>query len=201
MSRPIRESSMVPGWMPPDLRSRGLVLGTGAGAGGLDDPFAPQGSGSSYPETPRSLQIPLPEIYPIPDAQQFQRRLSFLSPGVGIQEPAGLTMQLPDSNIGVIRLFGIGLLNMTAVTDVGWSLLIDGNPYPGYNNVGFFPGLVPRVTLDQSDILIRIPQGAKISVQFENRDGAAYQWGANYYGWSYTPESAARWNGLSTSEG
>lgn len=185
---------------PPDIAQRGRILGRGTP--GIVDPGDPFGGGApeGFGDTQRTLLAFPPEIYPIPDATEFRRRAFFNSGGAGTIEPSGLVLQLPANQIGVIRLFGIGLLNMLATTDVGWSLWIDNNVVSGYEDVGFFPGNVPRVTDTEGDLLIRVPQGARISVKFRNGDGAVYDAGANYYGWSYSPESAARWNGEGVGE-
>lgn len=180
------------GPVPTDIRNRGRILG--AGMATPDNPFAPGADASEGP-TQRTLLAFPPDIYPIPGAVQFRKRATFNSPAAGTIEPAALVFPLPSDQIGVLKIFGFGLLNMLATTDVGWSLWFDNNVVPGYEDLGFFPGPVPRVTEDDTDLLIPIPMGARISVKFRNGDGAAYVAGANYFGWSYTPESADRWAG------
>lgn len=180
--------------LPPDIRERGKVLGSSTGQFQPGDPFDSTAD-AEYPVTSRATQVYLPEIQPIPGAIQFRRSARFNSPGAGAVEPAALQLRIPAQMIGVIRVFGYGLLAMTAATDVFWTLLFDGNPVPGYERIDFFPGLVPRVTATESDILVRFPQGCVISVRFTNVDGAVYDAGANYSGWFYTPEAAARWLG------
>lgn len=181
--------------VPVDIQNRGRVLGSSREVV-QGDPFDST-AGALYPETARNLQIYLPEIYPIPDAVQFRRNVQFASPGAGQVEPAGLVLNVPAQMVGVVRVFGYGLLQMTPATDVYWTLLFDGVPVPGYEEVRPFPGLVPRITGNESDIVVPFPQGAVISVRFTNVDGAAYVAGANYSGWYYTPEAAARWKGES----
>lgn len=181
--------------LPVDVRERGKVLGSSTGGGfSSQDPFNST-TGAEYGSTDRSLQVYLPEVKPIPGAIQFRRNVKFASAGAGQLEPAGLQLQVPAQMIGVINVFGYGLLNMSPATDVYWTLLFDGVPVPGYEEVSPFPGLVPRLYNTESDLLIPFPQGAVISVRFTNVDGAAYDVGANYYGWYYTPEAAARWKG------
>lgn len=183
------------GPLPADIKHRGRVLGSSTGGGFQSgDPFDSDAD-AQYPVTTRTAQVYLPEVKPIPGAIQFRQSARFNSPGAGQVEPAGLRLKVPAQMIGVINVFGYGLLLMTPATDVFWTLLFDGNPVPGYEDVNFFPGLVPRITGTESDLVVRIPEGAEISVRFTNVDGAAYDAGANYSGWYYTPQAAARWLG------
>jgi hypothetical protein len=171
----------------------------GAFRGAGSRPPAPPGVGDRPPLT-RALQYYLPELYPIPGATEFYKSAVAASAGAGTITPAGLALQLPASSLGIVRVFGVGLDDMTQATRVTFSLRVNQIPVPAWGAFDMFPGVAARVT-STSDTWIVLPSGCLVDVQVINVDGAAYQVGANYSGW-FAPESLIKaWLGQLYNEG
>lgn len=159
---------------------------------GSQPPGAPTGRPTVAP-TP-TLALYLPEIFPIPGATEFNADAFQASPGVGTIIPAGLVIQTPASSLGIVRVFGVGLDDMTQATNVIFRLRINEQPVPAWGAFRLFPGVAARVT-SSSDVFVRVPPNSKIDVAIQNVDGAAYLVGANYSGW-FWPESLDKaWKG------
>lgn len=153
---------------------------------------------------PRHVPVYLPEVYPIPDAQEFNPQGSAstvgvetgtqinLLPGTGVENSPTGVIRLPKNNIGIIRGFSISITNMLTTTDVNWSLLINGGPAGGYGTLKLFPRAAAFVG-NAFDCFIRVPSGADISVKFSNVDGGTYVVGASVSGWFWPEASGKRW--------
>lgn len=158
-----------------------------------NQPPSPPAGRSAVAPTP-SLELYLPEIFPIPGATEFYADAFQASPGAGTIVPAGLVIQTPQSSLGIVRVFGVGLDDMTQATNVIFRLRINEQPVPAWGAFRLFPGVAARVT-SSSDVFVRVPPNSKIDVAIQNVDGAAYQVGANYSGW-FWPESLDKaWKG------
>lgn len=150
---------------------------------------------------PRFVPIYPPEIYPIPDAREFnvsgtastsaiQSNVSItLSPQVG--DTAGI-VTLPRGNIGVLRSYQITIANMVATTNVTWSLFINNAPVAGYGGISIIPRAAPFVS-NTFDLFVRVQEGSQISVVFSNNDGGVYTVGASFGGWYWPTSSGIRW--------
>lgn len=163
----------------------------GGGAGAVISP--PNLAPADAPAIIRALDIPLPEVFPIPDAKEFNPLGSNPSPGVeaNVTIP-GATFAIPTATLGVIRSFSIYITNMLATTTVTWSLLVNGSPVAGYTGVSIFPRVAPFVG-NTFDTFIRLQGPTTITVIYTNTDGGAYTVGASYSGWLWPMASDGRW--------
>lgn len=141
-----------------------------------------------------ALQLYLPEVSPIPGATEFARDAFASSPAAGTIVPAGLIFQTPQSSLGIVRVFSVGLDDMTQATNMIFSLRVNQRPVPAWGSFRLFPGVAARVTASVGTWVL-VPPNSEISVAITNVDGAVYLVGAGYSGW-YWPESLDRaWRG------
>lgn len=165
-------------------------------------PFAERGARPMV--LPRHVPIYMPEVYPIPDAQEFNpsgsrttaaaetQQITLLpATGAGEGVPTGV-IQLPKNNIGIIRGFSIYITDMLSTTDMAWTLLVNGAPAGGYGTLKMFPRAASFVG-NNFDCFIRLPSGAQVSVIFTNTDGGTYVVGASISGWFWPETSGKRW--------
>lgn len=104
--------------------------------------------------------------------------------------PATLAFQLPKDQVGWLQNFSQYTLVPSALTYASWTLLINGAPVSGFDDVRNPPGIANLVEVFESNIRIRIPMGALVSVRITNLD-AAGPWtvGGLIRGW-YHPKVA-----------
>lgn len=181
--------------LPAGATSISPPFGFGAGRGGAAVPSPIYGSRGEQ-QIARSLEIYLPDVLPIPEAQLFNVQGNVDSPGAetDVLIP-NVTVQLPAGSIGVIRGLSIYVNDMLQTTDVQFTLRFDGNPVNGFSRLSMFPRLAPSVS-NGFDTLIRVPMGVAITVTYTNVDGGVYKVGASFSGWSWPATSGDRWIGL-----
>lgn len=172
---------------------QGNVWGMGSGHGGAPVP-TPLGLTEDAGLIPRTLMIFPPEIYPIPDATEFNPLGSRSTIVAETQLIPGAAVTLPKNFIGIIRGYSIYIDNMLTTTNVIYTLLIDGNPAPGYGSLTMFPRAAPSVS-NGFDAFVRIPDGATVTVKFQNMDGGSYIVGASFSGWFWPKAAGDRWIG------
>lgn len=150
-------------------------------------------------QVPKHVPVYLPELYPIPDAQEFNPSGSASTAAVQTDIEIALTPtifngtnQIPKGAIGVIRGFSIYITNMLTTTTVSWTLRVNGAPAGGYGALTMFPRAQSFVG-NSFDCFIRIPNGAVISVTYSNPDGGTYVVGASISGWYWPEVSGKRW--------
>ncbi len=166
----------------------------GFGSGTKGGVMTPVQSGMT-PAAGRSLDIPLPEIYPIPEAKEFNPSGTIATAAVEVGTITGATIVIPSGNLGVIRNFTIYISNMVAATNVTYTLLVNGQPQQGYQALSMFPRVSPFVS-NGFDCFIRVTGEATITVSFSNIDGGAYTVGAAFGGWYWPQQSDTRWREL-----
>jgi hypothetical protein len=167
----------------------GIGSGAGSVGGGVVMPpniAAARGGGS----IPRSLEIPLPEVYPIPDAKEFNILGSFASGAASANTLiTGSAFDIPSGSLAIIRGFTAYIAPMSLATNVTWSLVWNGQALAGYQNITIFPRPAAFAS-DAFDAFLRVRGPGTLSVIFSNIDGAIYQIGASYSGW-FWPEASA----------
>lgn len=150
---------------------------------------------------PRTVPVYLPEVFPIPDAVEFNPSGSISSNGattLTITFAPSISdglLKLPGQNVGIIRGFSIFITNMLTSTDVEYTLLVNGSPAGGYGSIKMFPRASAFVG-NSFDTFIRVPDGATIGVTVKQNDGAAagsYVFGAAISGWYWPVASGQRW--------
>jgi hypothetical protein len=150
------------------------------------------GLGSTSTERlPQTVQIYLPEVFPIPGAQEFNPTVSKATVAAETAD-IGLVVQLPERNIGIIRSVVLDITDMLTTTVVSWTLQINGAPVGGYNNLSIFPRVAPFVG-NSLDTFIRVPQGAKITATYTNTDGGSYVVGISISGWFWPQDAGTQW--------
>lgn len=164
------------------------------GSGGQPPVVPPSFGGPGGPQSVgAALQIPLPEVLPIPDAHEFNPLGQIAT--VGIQsniEITGTAFDVPPNTLAVIRGVSLYITNMLTTTNILWSLQIDGSSPQGYNKITIFPRAAPFVS-NGFDSMIRFQGPCTVRVVFNNVDGGAYTIGASYSGWFWPENSDTRW--------
>lgn len=153
---------------------------------------------------PKHVPIYLPEIHPIPSAQEFnpsafrataavETQIFTLTPDnrPSADDLAG-AITLPPGNIGIIRSVTISITDMLTTTDVSFTLFINGGPVGGYGGLKMTPRVSPYVS-NSFDTFIRVPDRAKIQVGFSNIDGGTYVVGCAIGGWFWPIASGTQW--------
>lgn len=138
-------------------------------------------------------QIFLPEVFPIPDAKEFNPLGSQATTVVQFNQTiTGTTFTVPSSTFGVIRSVTLYITNMLTTTNVTYSLVINNSPVQGYNQLSIFPRAAPFVS-NAFDCMLRFSGPADIKMVFDNRDGGTYVVGGAYSGWFWPQSSDTRW--------
>jgi hypothetical protein len=138
-------------------------------------------------------QIFLPELYPIPDAKEFNQTGSQATAAVAFNQViAGTTITVPQNTFGVVRGVTFYITNMLTSTNVTYSLIINNQPVMGYNQEIIFPRAAPFVS-NGYDSMIRFQGPATLTINFDNRDGGTYVVGGTISGWFWPQASDARW--------
>lgn len=142
--------------------------------------FRPAGGGG--PGIDRTLQVYLPEIFPIPNATEFNVLATKQTTAAETNIDIGLLVPVPDNNIGIIRGVTLFVSDMTPATVVSFTLLLDNGPVGGYANLSIFPRTAPFVS-NGFDSFIRVDNGQTIRTQYTNTDGGTYTLGIQVSGW------------------
>jgi hypothetical protein len=95
---------------------------------------------------------------------------------------------VPSTFVGYLQIMGIFLQSPTNLQDVTFSLLINGGPVQGWDNIKFPPGAANFVVQNFADLQVRLPDSARVSVLVTNNNANAWVVGAKIAGW-YHPES------------
>lgn len=169
---------------------------------GYDEPHAP---GSKELEAiaglPQEVSVWPHELYPIPDAQEFNPSGSVsitggptttaipIAPQVG---PDANAILLPNGNTGIIRSVLISITNMLTTTVATFTVFVDGAPVAGYSALSMTPRVAPYVSAS-FDCMIRLPNKAKVTASATVTDGGTYVCGIALGGWYQPQSSIVQW--------
>lgn len=157
-------------------------------------PFAPDVAGA-VSAVSRNLEIPLPEVFPIPDAQIFNAEVDQASSVAGqtfVLDFAPGPVSILAGYYAVVNAFTVYVQNMLVTTNVLFTLLQNGTPVNGFNNLKIFPGNSPRIS-NTFDAPIRFTGATTLQVKITNVDGGNYVLGAAVSGWQWPISSDRRW--------
>ncbi len=131
-----------------------------------------------------------PWVFKFPMSQDYNRNLftSVLAAAVGATViPVEFT--LPPTFVGWQQIFGIYVLSPTALTDITFTLRVNGGPIEGWDNIRPPPGVANFIVQNFSEIQVRVPNSGRIDVIVTN-NAATGPWtvGAKIAGW-YHPET------------
>ena len=130
-----------------------------------------------------------PWVFKLPMSQDFNvNRFDLALAGVAGAFVTPVEFQMPSTFVGYLQIFGIFILTPLATQDVTFSLLINGGPVQGWDNIKFPPGAANFVVQNFSDLQVRIPDSARVSVRVTNNNANAWTVGAKIAGW-YHPQS------------
>lgn len=154
------------------------------------------------PETPPRqtiVTIPPPEVEPIPTAKDFFRilRTAALAAGAGNQVVStALRYQASGGIVAAIKFVSIFVDAPTALTNVVWSVLLNGAPAPGFDALTFSPRVAANFERT-FPCTIRVPPNTTVQVVITNQD-AAGPWtvGASFGGWGWNQQEGERYTGL-----
>jgi hypothetical protein len=163
----------------------------GGGGQGVALPIPPDVS-AGIEHVGRQLSLPLPEVFPLPDAQVFNSELQQASALIQTFT-LGFTpaVSILSGYFAIVNSFTIYVQNMLATTNVLFSLLSNGTPVQGYNNLTIFPGASPRIA-NTFDAPVRFTGATTLTVQITNGDGGTYLLGAAISGWQWPISSDRR---------
>lgn len=107
------------------------------------------------------------------------------------------SLVLDAQNYGVLKSLDVFVTPWTATSSVFFQLLVNGAAVRGFERIGFVPAALALVSRG-FDLSLALPQGATVSVQAVDVDGAAYTVGVELFGWQwpvsidakYRPEGA-----------
>jgi hypothetical protein len=172
--------------------SRPWGFGSGESGGGVMVPPNVAQSQAEH-QTSRVILFPLPEMEPIPDAQQFNPtgQQASAGPQPNILVP-GVSQDIPASMLVSVRSVSIFISDMLPTTNVQWTLRYNTIAVPGFQNLSIFPRTAPFVGTT-FDALIRLTGAGTLDVVFNNIDGGVYTVGASFSGWFWPVTSDARW--------
>lgn len=169
----------------------GPLWGLGRGGVGSGAVLSPLASGLN----PASLtvDIPLPEVFPIPDAKEFNPSGTIATAAVQLGVAiTGATIDIPPANLVIIRGLNISVANMTILTNVTFTILYNNAPIQGYSGISIFPRVTPFIE-NGLESFIRLKGPGTVQVVFSNIDGGPYTIGAGFNGWFWPEASDARW--------
>lgn len=134
-----------------------------------------------------------PKVLKLASSQDFNRNdyRVILPAGVGsVVEPANLVFRTPKDQVGWLQQFSQYTLTPTAATYAMWTLLINGAPVSGFDNLFNPPGIANLVEVFTNNMAVRIPMGSVVSIRITNLD-ASGPWtvGGKLAGW-YHPKVA-----------
>jgi len=151
-------------------------------------PVLPVAAGGVKPEggvqAPNTVNFD-PYLYPPPGSQFFNLvQAQAIAVAGTLYNPANLTLGLPRGYVGVINAIVLQLDGITLASNVLWSILVTGSPYPGFGNITI-PGIsgAAAAVKDWAGTRIEIPVNGSIGVRIQNVDGAAYTATTSLYGW------------------
>lgn len=181
----------------------GPPWGMGQGGNPVMVPPSSLGPGGRPMVSSLSMQIPLPEVFPIPSAHEFNPLGSVNSAAVSanpieIVGGQGTTLlNVPDGNIGIIRGVNLYITDMLTTTNVVWSVTVEGASPQGFDRISIFPRVAPFVS-NSFDAAIRFTGPARIVMTFQNLDGGTYVIGGSYSGWYWPTAADAQWRRFGT---
>jgi hypothetical protein len=153
----------------------------------LDMLQATQGPAETAPLT---RNVYPPWVYKLPISADFNRNTfsSVLGAGAG-SVIVPVTFTLPDQQVGWLQIFGIYVLTPTALTDITFTLRVNGGPVEGWDNINIPPGVANSFTQNFGDLQVRVPNSGHVDVVVTNNN-ASGPWtvGSKIAGW-YHPES------------
>lgn len=127
-----------------------------------------------------------PGLYPPPNALPINVGLETGIVGAGtVVTPAGLAFTVAPNNFGVISWFQLLLDGITITSNVLWTMLINGQPVPGFNPVTILGrnGAASVTKTWGPQLRVIIPLGGTLSWTIQDVDGGNYTVGVQYYGW------------------
>jgi hypothetical protein len=137
------------------------------------------------PPGPNTVQQD-PGLYPPPNSIPINVSLNTAIVGAGATfQPAGLAFSVPQSSFGVISVVQLLLDGITIASNVLWTMLINGQPVPGFNPITILGrnGAASVAKTWGPQLRVIIPLGGTISWLIQDVDGGAYTAGVSYYGW------------------
>lgn len=150
-------------------------------------------------ERPTSVAVFPPQYMRPPQAVDFNQ--SSVNSGVAgpttTVTPAGLEFQLPDATVAVIKSLSLNVNNMTPTAEILFSILFNGSPVPGWNNLRPFPRNAASVSVawGPEELALPVPEGTEISMSIQVVDAGTYDVGADYHGWFYSVDIENRFSG------
>lgn len=165
----------------------------GFGNGGSPPISSPSAGGLFPSPATRTIDFPLPEVLPIPDAREFNPEGDVDTGAIeaNISIP-GCSQIVPIGNLYVVRGISIYIDNMLTTTNVTFSLLANGVGVAGWTGLKMFPRVAPFVG-NSFDAMIRGSGDVTLQMVYSNLDGGAYKVGASFSGWLWPVTSDQRW--------
>lgn len=140
-------------------------------------------------DSPLVRNIFPPWVYKLPASQDFNvNRFDTVLAGVAGTVVVPVEFNVPATFVGYLQIFGIYILTPSALQDITFSLLVNGGPVQGWDNIKFPPGTANFVVQNFADLQVKLPDSARVSVAVTNNNANAWTVGAKIAGW-YHPQS------------
>lgn len=145
-------------------------------------------------DLPESLARPAPAALiqlPPPELVQYPQAVSIYGSGQATGLANGTSTELfrievPGGMVGVIRSFALNGVNLVVALDASFSILINGGPVPGWTrSMPPQTSVAAGIAWNPDECLIRIPDGAIVSVNANVTAGGPADLGAAIAGWIY----------------
>jgi len=163
--------------------------GQNIGAGIRIDPGVFRRQEGPADTSPLVRNVYPPWVYKLPMSQDFNvNRFDLALAGAAGATVVPVEFNMPSTFVGYLQIFGIFIQSPLPTQDVTFSLLINGGPVQGWDNIKFPPGAANFVVQNFAELQVRIPDSAHVSVLVTNNNANAWVVGAKIAGW-YHPQS------------
>lgn len=139
--------------------------------------------------------IPAPEVLPHPSARDFYDFGTQAAQTAAMGIIVLAQFQVPSQRVAVVRDIVLNVNNMIATTSIFWRLRQNGALLPGYGAMTLAGRAAASVASSTSpdSTLIRISEGALLTLESEVIDAGAYGVSASFHGWHYASALDAKY--------
>lgn len=136
----------------------------------------------------RVAQVPMPEIFPHPEARDLLANGGALALNLAAGPVVLCQVQLPSGSVAVVRDLNIQVNNMIGTTNVRFRLRQAGSIILGWGDMTIAPRIAASVTASSlpESTLIRIGEGALLTLEAQVLDAGAYDVYGSFHGWQYS---------------
>lgn len=181
-----------PNWQRPRFNQAGGPIDEYPFASAPPTAGGASSAGGGAPSLGWMLTRQVPEEAPPPGSQYFTQADSLSLAAVGAQQFPNATFILDASNFGVLKSIDFEVTDYTTLSNVQFTVLVNGTPAVGLNAVRIPPANAALKTRG-FDLSLPLPKGATVSISVNDLDGGAYIANVTYFGWQWSADIDARY--------